>query len=273
MGTIDTHGPWIARKPWINIYSPGPYHGPFQEFGTAKDLGFKPGSMGCSIIPPPADVERLRAIYDSAVSYHDKQVGRLVEKLKTWGIWDQTMLIITADHGEELFEDVRCGHGGSLRDSLVRVPLLIHDPARFPAGTIVDEGAEGVDILPSMLAAIDKPAVPAAQGDALEPLAQGVGKGWARPSYASMYEYAHVMRLGRWKARVGRSGVPILGDMVDDPGETKDFAASHPVERRMLTDDLGLFLALRTEWKKSAWGVVTAMTPAGAAALDEASTP
>ena len=273
MGTIDTHGPWVARKPWIDIYSPGPYKGPFQEFGTAKDLGFKPGSMGCSIIPPPADVERLRAIYDSAVSYHDQQVGRLVAKLKSWGIWDQTMLIITADHGEELFEDQRCGHGGSLRDSLVRVPLLVHDPARFPAGTIVDEGAEGVDLLPSMLSAIDKPAPPAAQGEPLEPLAQGIGKGWARPSYASMYEYAHVMRIGRWKARVGYSGVPLIDDLVDDPGETQDLTASHPVERRMLTDDLGLFLSLRTKWSKSSWGVVTAMTPAGAAALDTASTP
>jgi len=273
MGTIDTHGPWIARKPWINIYSPGPYHGPFQEFGTAKDLGFKPGSMGCSIIPPKEDVERLRAIYDSAVSYHDNQVGRLVAKLKSWGIWDQTMLIITADHGEELFEDQRCGHGGSLRDSLVRVPLLIHDPSRFPAGTIVDEGAEGVDLLPSMLDALGKPLFPAAQGDALEPLAQGVGRGWARPSYASMYEYAHVMRIGRWKARVGRSGVPLLGDMVDDPGETKDATASHPVERRMLTDALGLFMALRAKWHKNTWGVVNAMTAEGAAALDEATTP
>ena len=273
LGTIDTHGPWVARKPWIDIYSPGPYKGPFQEFGTAKDLGFKPGSMGCSIIPPPADVERLRAIYDSAVSYHDQQVGRLVAQLKAWGIWDQTMLIITADHGEELFEDQRCGHGGSLRDSLVRVPLLIHDPARFPAGTIVDEGAEGVDLLPTMLSAIGKPALDAAQGDALEPLAQGLGKGWARPSYASMYEYAHVMRIGRWKARVGYTGVPLIDDLVADPGETQDLTASHPVERRMLTDNLGLFLSLRTRWHKSTWGVVTAMTPAGAAALDDASTP
>ena len=46
LGTIDTHGPWVARKPWIDIYSPGPYHGPFQEFGTAKDLGFKAGLDG-----------------------------------------------------------------------------------------------------------------------------------------------------------------------------------------------------------------------------------
>ncbi|HEY0192301.1 MAG TPA: sulfatase, partial [Kofleriaceae bacterium] len=234
LGTIDTHGPWIARKPWIDIYSPGPYHGPFQEFGTAKDLGFKAGSMGCSIIPPPADVERLRAIYDSAISYHDQQVGRLVAQLQAWGIWDQTMLIITADHGEELFEDQRCGHGGSLRDSLVRVPFLVHDPARFPAGTVVDEGAEGVDVMATVLTAIHAPVPDAAQGAALEPLAQGVGRGWARPSYASQYEYAHGMRIGRWKIRVGTHGVAIVGDLVGDPGEKLDHAPSHPVERRML---------------------------------------
>jgi arylsulfatase A-like enzyme len=273
LGTIDTHGPWIARKPWIDLYSPGPYHGPFQEFGTAKDLGFKAGSMGCSIIPPPADIERLRAIYDSAISYHDLQVGRLVKQLQSWGIWDQTMLIITADHGEELFEDQRCGHGGSLRESLVRVPLLIHDPARFPAGTIIDEGAEGVDLLPTVLTAIGAKAPDAPQGAALEPLAQGVGRGWARPSYASQYEYAHGMRIGRWKIRVGSHGVPIVDDLVADPGETQDLSVSHPVERRMLTDNLGLFLALRAKWHKAEWGTVTSVTPLGALALDRVSTP
>jgi arylsulfatase A-like enzyme len=273
LGTIDTHGPWIARRPWIDIYSPGPYHGPFQEFGTAKDLGFKAGSMGCSIIPPPADIERLRAIYDSAISYHDQQVGRMVKQLQSWGIWDQTMLIITADHGEELFEDQRCGHGGSLRDSLVRVPLLVHDPARFPADTIVDEGAEGVDLMPTVLAAIGAPIPEGPQGAALEPLAQGVGRGWARPSYASQYEYAHAMRIGRWKIRVGSHGVPIIDDLAADPGEKVDLLTTHPVERRMLTDNLGMFLALRTKWRKSEWGVVTSVTPAGALALDQVSTP
>jgi len=272
-GTIDTHGPWIARKPWIKTYSPGPYNGPFQDFGTAKDLGFKPGSMGCSIIPPPADIERLRAIYDSAISYHDQQVGRLVAQLKSWGIWDQTMLMITADHGEEFFEDRRCGHGGSLRDSLVRVPLLIHDPARFPGGTIVDEGAEGVDLMPTVLDALGAPAVDAVQGDTLAPLAQGLGRGWASPSYASMYEYAHAMRIGRWKLRVGPSGRPIVGDMVADPDEQVDLSMSRPVERRMLTDNLGLFLALRTQWKKHAWGVTTNITKAGAALLDQVEIP
>jgi arylsulfatase A-like enzyme len=273
MGTIDTHGPWIARKPWIDIYSPGRYDGPFKEYGTAKDLGFRPGSMGCHIIPPPADIERLRAIYDSAVSYHDLQLGRLIKQLKSWGIWDQTMLIITADHGEEFFEDKRCGHGGSLRDSLVRVPLLVRDPSRFPGGTIIDEGAEGIDLVPTMLAALDKPAPAGAQGDSLVALAQGIGRGWPRPSYASQYEYAHAMRIGRWKIRVGPTGVPVVHDMVEDAGETKDYSLARPIERRMLTDHLGLFLALRTQWKKATWGVVSNISAAGASALDEAAAP
>ena len=246
LGTIDTHGPWIARRPWIDVYSPGPYRGPFQEFGTAKELGFKAGSMGCSVIPPPADIERLRAIYDSAVSYHDLQVGRLVKQLQSWGIWDQTMLIITADHGEELFEDQRCGHGGSLRDSLTRVPLLIHDPARFPPDVVVEEGAEGVDLMPTVLDALGVAAPDGPQGAPLASLAQGVGRGWARPSYASQYEYAHAMRIGRWKIRVGPRGTPLIGDMAADPGETRDASARSPIERRMLTDNLGMFLAIRT---------------------------
>jgi arylsulfatase A-like enzyme len=273
LGTVDTHGPWIARKPWIDIYSPGKYDGPFKQYGTAKELGFRPGRMGCSIIPPEPDIERLRAIYDSAISYQDAQLGRFVKQLKAWGIWDQTMLIITADHGEEFFEDGRCGHGGSLRESLIRVPLLIHDPARFPGGTIVEEGAEGVDVLPTMLAALDKPGVTNGQGDSLVPLAQGIGRGWPRPSYASQYEYAHAMRIGRWKIRVGNAGVPIIADFVDDPHETKDLSLVRPIERRMLTDNLGLFLALRKQWKKSAWGVVTNLTADGAAALDEVAAP
>jgi arylsulfatase A-like enzyme len=272
MGTIDTHAVWTARKPWIDIYSPPPYSGPFTERGDPVALGFRPGSMGCHVIPSKKDIERLRAIYDSAVSYQDDQLGRLVAQLKSWGIWDQTMLIVTADHGEEFFEDMRCGHGGSLRDSLIRVPLLIHDPSRFPGGTIVEEGVEGIDLLPSLLTSLGQPLFDTAQGQPLEPLAQGIGRGWPRPSYSSMYEYAHAMRIGRWKVRVGTTGIAVIGDFVEDPLETKDYAAIRPIERRMLTDNLSLFLATRWQWKKLPWGVTTAITAAGAAALDELAT-
>ena len=273
LGTVDCHAPWIARRPWIDLYSPPPYNGPFQELGTARELGLKPTSMGCSVVPPQRDIDRLVAIYDSAISYQDKELGRLVAQLEEWGLWDETMLIVTADHGEELFEFRQCGHGSSIRDLLIRVPLLIHDPTRFPGGAIVDEGAEGVDLLPTVLEAVGAPLAAAAQGRSLIPLAQGVGRGWAQPSYASMFEYAHAMRIGRWKIRVTPTGAAIVNDVVEDPIERTDVAAARAVERRMLTDNLGMFLALRKVWSKRQWGVTTNVTAEGAAALDEVLVP
>ncbi len=274
LGTGDTHGAGTARHPAdarsisCKIISP-PAAPPAAKSPPAEPPAAEPPAAA----PPAAELARLRAIYDAAISSQDHQLGRLIAQLRAWGIWDQTMLVITSDHGEELFEDRRCGHGGSLRDSLVRVPLLVHDPARFPAGTIIEDGVEGVDLLPTLLEARGAPGIAATQGESLAPLAQGIGRGWARPSYAAMAESAHVMRIGRWKVHVGKQGTPAVGDLIADPDERIDLAMLRPVERRMLTDNLGMFLALRLQWKKHAWGVTTNVTREGAAALDQVQTP
>lgn len=266
-GTVDSHSPWIARKPWIDRYSPDPYEGPFKTHGDAVALGFRKGEMGCSKIPPMKDIIRLRAIYDSTISYSDDLIGKLISQLKIWNMWDETMLIITADHGDELFEHRRCGHGGSLRDTLVRVPLLVHYPAQFPAAAI-DEGAEGVDIAPTILDALGAAPLPSAQGRSLRGLAAGIGRGWTSPSYASQYEYAHAMRMGRWKIAVNVRGEVSVFDMQADPYENEERSAVQPVEARMLADHLGLFLATRKSWKKASWGVVSSITEEGAKVLD-----
>ena len=63
------------------------------------------------------------------------------------------MLIVTADHGDEQWEDGRVGHGGSERETLLHVPLLIHYPPMFPAGKVT-EGTEGIDIVPTIADAL-----------------------------------------------------------------------------------------------------------------------
>jgi arylsulfatase A-like enzyme len=270
LGTVDTHGPWIARKPWIDRYdasNPQPYTGPFQHHGTMRELGIKRGEMGCSLVPPPREITRLSAIYDSAVSYHDERLGDLVAGLQRMGIYDETMIILTSDHGEELFEESRCGHGGSLRETLVRVPLLVHYPPRVGAA-IVDEGAEGVDIMPTILDALGVDLPAQLQGESLLPRAAGVNRGWPRPSYASQFEYAHAMRVARWKLKVGKRGIPVLVDMVGDPDERSDVAKTQPAARRMATDALGLFLATRVRWNKQTLGVVTNLLPGAASILE-----
>ena len=227
-------------------------------------------------LPAPAsagEVDAQRARYDVAITAQDAELGRFVHQLKAWGIWDQTMLIVTADFGEELAESGRWGHSGSLRDAVVHVPLVVHDPARFPGGTVVDEGAAAGALVPTVLAALGRPAPADATGAPLEPLAQGIGRGWPRAVYAGDDDPSFAVRIGRWKARVDRTAVLWLGDLDADPGETRDLAGAWPVERRMLADQLGLYLALRARWREASWGVTSNLTTEGAAALDQASTP
>ena len=260
MGTIDTHKPWIGREPWLSRYDPEPYRGPHKKRVSPKNLGMAPGTMRCAEMPRPRDLVRINAIYDSGVSYQDQQLGRFYAQLEDWGIAGETLIMITADHGEELWEHGICGHGASLRETLVRVPLVVHYPPLFPGGRVVVEGAESVDIVPTLLDALDRPDIDAAQGHSLIPLAQGVGRGYPLPSYASQYEYAHAMRLGDWKARVGKSGVPNVYNLAEDPNERRDLAGTRPIERRYLTDALSLFLVYRHLWKKRQFGVASNMT-------------
>jgi hypothetical protein len=236
--TLDNRPPLVARTPWIDTYAPGGH--------------------------PDA-----RAIYDSDVSYADVQLGRVVQRLQSLGAWDQTLLIITSDRGLAL----DAGDEGSLRESVVHVPLLVHDPGRFPGGTVVDDGTEQADLVPTILAALGRPAPAAEAGAPLEPVAQGIGRGWARPAFTALGDRAFAVRVGRWKLTVGATANPVVSDLAADPDETKDFAPSRTAERRMLTDQLGLALALGVRWEKAAWGVTTNVTAAGAAALDDASTP
>jgi hypothetical protein len=177
------------------------------------------------------------------------ELGRVVAQLRSWGLWDRTLLVIADDH-----------------------ELVIHDAARYPSGTIIDEGAEATDLVPSILDALG--VVPStSHGVSLAPLAQGVGRGWARPSFATVADTTHVLRIGRWTIRVGGTGIPVLIDAVDDEAGARDLASSRPIERRMLTDAMGLLLPRRMQWKKAEWGVVSNMSPAGARALDEITGP
>ena len=267
VGTIDTHKPWVGHQPWLGRYDPEPYAGVFASAAWPGDLGIKPGSMACTRVPAPRDLARISAIYDSDVSYQDSVLGAMLDQLDREGIADDTMIIVTADHGEELWEVGRCGHGASLRETLVHVPLFVRYPPLVPPGTIVEEGVDALDILPTLADALGEPPLARAQGDSLVPIAQGIGRGYVRPSYASQYEYAHALRVGSWKIWLARDGGMRLYDLVSDPGE-KAPVAKRPIERRFMTDLLQLFLANRLRWNKRRWGVVSNMSPQAADELD-----
>jgi arylsulfatase A-like enzyme len=264
LGTIDTHVSWRAKEPWMSKYDPEPYTGRFKVEASGVDMG-KVASGALKI--SDRDKKRIIAIYDSNVSYQDQQVGVLLAKLKEWGIADQTMLIITADHGDEQFEHGRVGHGGAITETLVYVPLIVHYPPMVPAGKI-SEGAEVIDVVPTIADALGVKPDENWQGESLLPLANGAGRGYPRLSMASKYENAHAGRMGRWKAYYA-GGKGELYDVVGQPEEKQDVQKENPTAMRMVSDALWFLRTYNADWKKSRWGNPANVTAAFAADMGE----
>lgn len=81
----------------------------------------------------------LRDSYDTCIAYLDDQLGRLFAELEGRGLLDNTLVIVTSDHGEQFNEHQLFGHGNSLYDALIRVPLLIVPPRANASEPIVRE--------------------------------------------------------------------------------------------------------------------------------------
>lgn len=258
LGTIDAHVSWRAHEPWISRYDAPGYQGPFVKGCMDPQLDrIVAGQLQIT----PRDRERVVALYDSDISYNDQQFGALLKLLKDTGHSDDTLIVFTSDHGEEFWDHGRIGHGQSLRQELVHIPLWIGYPPLFPPGRVVEEGVELVDILPTLTDAMGLPAPKDVQGESLIPLAQGVGGGYPRPTVASQYELAHTMRLGRYKLWVGGTGQVKLFDGAADLGEQHELSTSDPVALRFISDAMGLWMAYQSQWKKSRWGVASNHRP------------
>jgi arylsulfatase A-like enzyme len=96
-----------------------------------------------------ADRQRVADLYDGAIAWTDRQLGRLLRGVARRGLLDRTLVVVTADHGEELWEHGNFFHGQSLYDELLHVPLLV----RFPSaghGRVVEDLVSTVDIVPTI---------------------------------------------------------------------------------------------------------------------------
>jgi arylsulfatase A-like enzyme len=94
----------------------------------------------------PADVEREQEAYDATIAYLDQQVSRLLEQLERDGILNNTIVVITADHGEQFMEHELFGHGNSLYRYVTEVPLLVIYPPGMTPGRSVSQPVSIRDI-------------------------------------------------------------------------------------------------------------------------------
>lgn len=110
----------------------------------------------------------LTGWYDTAVRWADRNLGEFIELLKERNLYDNTLLIVTADHGESLVPGRSTGiHTGPPFLDRVRVPLIVRWPERIPAGTVFDDLVQHLDIAPTLLDASRIPRLPQFQGESL----------------------------------------------------------------------------------------------------------
>ena len=140
---FDPHFDYIMHDDYN--YFPD-YDGPLYSSQPIRDLREKAPRMSTS------DIEYLKASYDSEIKFTDKHIGRVLDELKEIGLYDNTLIVLTADHGEEFLErgDHWIGHTKKLYQEQIHVPLIIKLP-RGDKQEIVHEFLGLIDLMPTIV--------------------------------------------------------------------------------------------------------------------------
>lgn len=142
----------------------------------------------------PEDKKGVLALYDGELRVFDDLVARYMERLQQLGILDDTLVIITSDHGEELMERGYVGHcscnlKGTLYDESIKVPLIMRYPKKMPMGKVIKDQVSQIDIMPTICDVVNSMSQDSVErlsmdGESLLPLITGQVDAFDREAYA-----------------------------------------------------------------------------------------
>jgi arylsulfatase A-like enzyme/Flp pilus assembly protein TadD len=193
--------------------------------------------------PEPFATEFADNLYAGEIAYTDYCIGQVIKKLKDLNIYDSTLLIITADHGEMLGEHGEDDHTYFIYQPAIKVPLIFKLPGRHKSQR-VKRLVGLVDIMPTVCSLLDIEAPAHVHGKDLSPhFDQSRTSSQDRHIYCESLtptRYGATALLGlvtdRWKYI--QTTRPELYDIVEDAGETKNLLAQQPHRARILQDRL-----------------------------------
>lgn len=212
------------------------------------------GELALAGVDADAYVEREIGWYDGSIRGLDAEVGRLTDRLEHLGLRDRVVIAFTSDHGEEFLDHGKHWHGLNVYAESTDVPLLLWGPGFLPAGVVVSETVQLLDLLPTLTQLAGLPTPERAQGQTLIPLLgrpdgvdETVGSWQPRPAVSETHALGedpalprsqYVIMEGRWKL-VESLGPPdgwaakMLFDRETDPRDQDNVAGEHPevVER------------------------------------------
>lgn len=233
---IDPHGPYRPPAEYASLWA-GEYSVNDVPFDAIPVYQRQHDAQG----NPITDISHYIANYDREIRFFDDQLQRLLDEVARRGLDDDTLVVLTSDHGESLDDDkYLLEHGAAPYQPTAGVPLVVVFPDRVPKGRVVDVPVGLIDLLPTVFDLLGLEAPPTVQG---ESLVATWSEGGTRPAeYVFMesgsYEPSQLsVRKGRWKLaqlRAPRDRMQFdreefeLYDLETDPGEEIDLSAAHP---------------------------------------------
>ncbi len=192
----DPHHPFVAPQEYLDRYDPDALPDPV---GTPETLATKPPIQRDASAESyaghargygdhtPREIKEIVAAYYAMVSLIDDEVKRILDRLDTLGLRDDTVVIFTSDHGEMLGDHQLLLKGPMLYEGAVRVPLIMRWPGHLPAGEQRPELVQWIDLTSTFTDLAGLAPMPTAQGTSLLPLARGDAdaepRGWALCQY------------------------------------------------------------------------------------------
>ena len=235
--TIDPHVPYSPPKEFREMYYKGSYDGPIRPNATGDQLAeIKTDKMKVTA----RDKRYLEALYDGEITFNDREFGRLIQGLKDAGLYEDTIVIIVADHGEEFWDHGKVGHGHSLYEEMIHSPMILRYPKKAARGRRIPHVVAMVDVVPTLLDLLGVEKHDDLEGVSFADTLDGDGDPHPRLAVSDFLYRKKSVRAGRYKwITIGRHGD--LYDVVDDPQEKKDVIKTHHIGRAFVRGVFGLF--------------------------------
>lgn len=162
---FDPHMPYAAPEPWL-----GEFSHPWEDTWETPVRNFFPireEIRDKSDLARDADAFQL-ALYDEEIAFADHHLGRLFEWLEEAGLYEESVIVVTSDHGEEFYEHRRFEHGAQLYDEVLRIPMILKVPGIEPARHAMPVSL--VDVLPTLVDVVGIDLEQEVEGTSLRPL-------------------------------------------------------------------------------------------------------
>jgi arylsulfatase A-like enzyme len=217
---FDPHDAYLVH-PGFEFSTGRPYEGPVKGRLNASMLRALPPELR------PEDVDEIVRRYDSEIAFTDKHVGKVLDRLRLLELFDDALIIVTADHGEEFKDHGGLRHGYTLYQELINVPLIVKYPG-LGAGVVKDTVAL-LDLYPTVLGAASLSVDHEIEGIPLVPFHSAAREG-------PRTVFSETSRYGKSVLRAAVSGpLKIIRDLNGDALETYDLSTD-PGERHDLSD-------------------------------------